>query len=301
MLERTTSDFDATGLKSSIPPIKLMKQVALNSGMSYVMRNFIAVKGDLPPALPVKGKVTVVEAWATWCPPCRAAIPHLSALQLEFKDDLVVFGVAQESWEPEQKVQPFVDSMGDNMNYTVLCLKSNCEQTLPVDFKDIEFVPHALVYGRDGALKFRGSPNDHDFDEKLRFELSVAPAPCRAVFLQATNLPRMDITSASDPFCAIFVRNPSKHQHDRWAMCSFGPYFSAQNNDEVFQSKGEVGAGRAVLPDKRDPSINRNLLMTTEVLRNCNDPVWSNPLIFDLDVFDEPSKWEVLFAVYDHV
>ncbi len=264
------------------------------------MRNFTAVKGDLPLALPVKGKVTVVEMWATWCPPCRASVPHLTALQLEFKSDLVVVGVTDEA---VQAVQPFVDSMGDNMNYTVLCLKSNCEQQLPADFKDIKFIPHALVYGPDGALKFQGSPNDLDFDEKLRFQLSMLTssraAPRRAVFLQATNLPRMDITSASDPFCAIFVRNPSKHQ--KWAMCNFGPYFPPQNKDEAHQSKGEVGAGGVVLPDKRDPSINRNLLMATEVLRNCNDPVWSNPLVFDSAVFDEPSDWEVLFAVYDHV
>lgn len=41
-----------------------------------------------------KGKVVVIDFWGVWCPPCRAAIPHLIELYEEHKDDgLVVIGV----------------------------------------------------------------------------------------------------------------------------------------------------------------------------------------------------------------
>ena len=64
-----------------------------------------------------KGKIYVVEFWATWCGPCRTSIPHLTQLQKKYPD--VTF-VGVSIWENDpSKVKPFVEEMGDKMDYTV--------------------------------------------------------------------------------------------------------------------------------------------------------------------------------------
>jgi thiol-disulfide isomerase/thioredoxin len=74
------------------------------------------VKGD-PVAKLEKGKIYVVEFWATWCGPCRASIPHLTELQKKHKD-VTFIGVSV--FENDQKaVVPFVKEMDDKMSYRV--------------------------------------------------------------------------------------------------------------------------------------------------------------------------------------
>ena len=41
------------------------------------------------------GKVVIVNFWATWCPPCRAEIPDLIALQNKYRDQLVIIGISR--------------------------------------------------------------------------------------------------------------------------------------------------------------------------------------------------------------
>lgn len=64
-----------------------------------------------------KGKVIVLDFWATWCPPCKAEIPGFVELQKEYGDDgLQVIGVSVD--DPPDKLKPFVDEF--KMNYPVL-------------------------------------------------------------------------------------------------------------------------------------------------------------------------------------
>ncbi len=66
-----------------------------------------------------RGKTYIVEFWATWCGPCRVAIPHLNELHEKFRDQgLVVIG--QDVWERDESlVEPFIKKMGDKMTYRV--------------------------------------------------------------------------------------------------------------------------------------------------------------------------------------
>jgi thiol-disulfide isomerase/thioredoxin len=66
-----------------------------------------------------KGKVYLVEFWATWCAPCKENVPHISELDKKFKDKgLVIIG--QDVWEDDDDdVKKFIKEMGDKMTYRV--------------------------------------------------------------------------------------------------------------------------------------------------------------------------------------
>src|SRR6516225_10230386 len=63
------------------------------------------LKGE-PVASLEKGKIYVIEFWATWCGPCRTSIPHVTELQKKHKD-VVFIGVSV--WERNAAgIKPFV-------------------------------------------------------------------------------------------------------------------------------------------------------------------------------------------------
>ena len=106
---------------------------------------------------PVSGftgdKLYVVEFWATWCGPCKAAMPHLSELAKRYEGKVVFIGV--DVWEKGYDTKPydsftpmlkeFVSAMGDKMAYNVAMdnndlhmannwMKASGQQGIPASF-----------------------------------------------------------------------------------------------------------------------------------------------------------------------
>lgn len=113
------------------------------------------IKGDVADV--TDGGIYVVEFWATWCPPCRASIPHLTELQKKFKDKGVTFiGISQED---SAEVKPFVESMGDAMQYTVAVDNNGATTESYLAPFDIQGIPHAFIV-KAGKLVWHGHPMD---------------------------------------------------------------------------------------------------------------------------------------------
>ena len=107
-----------------------------------------------------KGKVYVVEFWATWCVPCKAAMPHLSALATKFKDRFTILGI--DSYEKKltsiKDVKAFVDSMGNRMDYNVAAEDSNFMETDWLDASGEQGIPKSFVVNTEGRLAWIGHP-----------------------------------------------------------------------------------------------------------------------------------------------
>ncbi len=69
------------------------------------------------------GKVVIFDIFATWCPPCRGAATHLSALQKKYKNKIKIIGLHIENDIPNSKLQDFREKY--NANYTLVNSKEN--------------------------------------------------------------------------------------------------------------------------------------------------------------------------------
>lgn len=108
-----------------------------------------------------KGKIYLLEFWATWCKPCKAAMPQLSMLARRYKDKLTVIGIdVYEKNTPVEKVKEFVESMGDSMDYNVAIDKNKFMETSWVIASGNEGIPKTIIVNADGKIAWIGHPKD---------------------------------------------------------------------------------------------------------------------------------------------
>ncbi len=115
------------------------------------------VKGGPVDLASGKGKkIFVVEFWATWCPPCRTSIPHLTELQKKYKaKDVVFIGVSDEK---ASVVKPFVEKQGDKMDYVVAADKDRKTFAAYMKAYGMNGIPHAFVVDKEGRIVWHGHP-----------------------------------------------------------------------------------------------------------------------------------------------
>ena len=115
------------------------------------------VKGQPVELSTGKGKtVYVLEFWATWCPPCVQAVPHLTEVQQRYKDKNVVLVSITD--EPAHLVKQFVKRQGDRLNYTVACDKRQKTHAAYMLASGQMGIPTAFIVNRKGQVAWIGSP-----------------------------------------------------------------------------------------------------------------------------------------------
>ena len=101
-----------------------------------------------------KGKVTLVDFWASWCGPCRAEIPKLQALKAKYGDKFDVLGVAV--WDNPDDTRKAMEQM--EITWPVIIGTEQLNQ--PTDLYGIKGIPHIIIFGPDGTILSRGLTGD---------------------------------------------------------------------------------------------------------------------------------------------
>ncbi len=92
-----------------------------------------------------KGKVVLLDFWATWCGPCRTETPWLIELSQKYKDQgLAVIGVSMDdNWTP---VRPYIAKA--NVPYTILL----GNDSLSASYGKLDALPVAYFLDRQGRI-----------------------------------------------------------------------------------------------------------------------------------------------------
>ena len=127
-----------------------------------------------------KGKVVLLDFWATWCGPCRIEIPWFTEMERQKKDKgFAVVGVAMDD-DGWKAIKPFVAEM--KINYRVLL----GDDQVAKDYDGLDALPTTFLIDRNGKIADRhvGLTSRKDFEEGID-QLLQAPGTTGHVSLQS--------------------------------------------------------------------------------------------------------------------
>jgi peroxiredoxin len=111
-----------------------------------------------------RGKVILINFWATWCPPCRAEMPELVKLQRQHgREGLQIIGI---TYPPERKSRVLTFAKRLKVNYPIVLGTRELKSRYSSD----ETLPLTVVINRDGKVKdiISGILLREEFDEKIK-------------------------------------------------------------------------------------------------------------------------------------
>ena len=92
-----------------------------------------------------RGKVVIVDFWATWCPPCRKGIPDLIDIKKQYGDKVAIIGISVDT-DSKGEVVPFIQRMG--INYPIVYYTPEVVQA----YGGIDGIPTSFVVDKSGKI-----------------------------------------------------------------------------------------------------------------------------------------------------
>ncbi|MEW6683314.1 MAG: redoxin domain-containing protein [Nitrospirota bacterium] len=130
-------------------PARLLPREGTRVGFMAPMFTLERLGGGTSSLTEFRGKVVLLNFWATWCGPCRAEMPSLEALSHEFRSqDFQVVGISTD-YEGAEIVQPFMDSFG--LTFAILL----DPQMQVNDRFEVRSLPTSIVLDRRGVIRHK--------------------------------------------------------------------------------------------------------------------------------------------------
>jgi cytochrome c biogenesis protein CcmG/thiol:disulfide interchange protein DsbE len=141
-----------------------------------------------------KGKVVMLDFWATWCGPCRIEIPGFIQLQNRYRDQgFAIVGISMD--DGPEPVRDFVKEF--KMNYPVAMGSDKLGET----FGGLLGLPTTFLIGRDGRIyaKHVGATDGSVFEEEVKKLLAAKPQAEVTEFKQLGGGGKADKIELGDP------------------------------------------------------------------------------------------------------
>ena len=120
-----------------------------------------------------KGKVVLIDCWATWCPPCVASFPKLVEKHNKYSArGLAVISLSLDEPGEGPAVLEFLKRNNATFTNLHLAMDRAAEESLKSKFAYRNAIPHAVLFDKAGKRVWAGHPMNPDLEKKIEAELA---------------------------------------------------------------------------------------------------------------------------------